>query len=77
MREYGVVESWTKISVPLDSVNMFFGCTDSGELLVDIKDRGLVSYDPVSLNENNLGIQSPPGSVTQLILWRIWFYLIR
>uniref|UniRef100_A0A2N9FES2 F-box associated beta-propeller type 1 domain-containing protein n=1 Tax=Fagus sylvatica TaxID=28930 RepID=A0A2N9FES2_FAGSY len=35
MREYGVVESWTKIS------------------------RTLVSYDPVSLNENNLGIQSP------------------
>ena len=59
MREYGVVESWTKISVPLDSVKNFFGCTDSGELLVDIKDRGLVSYDPVSLNENNLGIQSP------------------
>jgi F-box interacting protein len=58
MREYGVVESWTKISVRLDFEN-FFGCTDSGELLVDIKDRGLVSYDPVSLNENNLGIQSP------------------
>ena len=59
MREYGVVESWTKISVPLDSVKNFFGCTDSGEHLVDIKDRGLVSYDPVSRNENNLGIQSP------------------
>uniref|UniRef100_A0A2N9FFS0 F-box associated beta-propeller type 3 domain-containing protein n=1 Tax=Fagus sylvatica TaxID=28930 RepID=A0A2N9FFS0_FAGSY len=59
MREYGVVESWTKISVPLDSVKNFFGWTDSGELLVDIKDRGLISYDPVSLNENNLGIQSP------------------
>jgi F-box interacting protein len=58
MREYGVVESWTKISLPLDSVKNFFGWTDSGELLVDIKDRGLVSYDPVSLNENNLGIQS-------------------
>uniref|UniRef100_A0A2N9I1B1 F-box associated beta-propeller type 1 domain-containing protein n=1 Tax=Fagus sylvatica TaxID=28930 RepID=A0A2N9I1B1_FAGSY len=29
MREYGVVESWTKISVPLDSVNNFDGCTDS------------------------------------------------
>jgi F-box interacting protein len=59
MREYGVVESWTKISVPLDSVKNFFGCTDSGEHLVYIKDRGLVSYDPVSRNENNLGIQSP------------------
>ena len=59
MREYGVVESWTKISVPLDSVKNFFGCTNNGELLVDIKDRGLVSYDPVSRNENNLGIQSP------------------
>jgi F-box interacting protein len=59
MREYGVVESWIKISVPLHSVKQFFGCTDSGELLVDIKDRGLISYDPVSRNENNLGIQSP------------------
>jgi F-box interacting protein len=65
MREYGVVESWTKISVPLDSVELFYGCTDSGEHLVDIKDRGLVSFDPVSRNENNLGIQNPAwGSYT-------------
>ena len=60
MREYGVVESWTKISVPLDSLRMFFGCTDSGELLINRIGRGFVSYDPESLNENNLGIQSPP-----------------
>uniref|UniRef100_A0A2N9H4F2 F-box associated domain-containing protein n=1 Tax=Fagus sylvatica TaxID=28930 RepID=A0A2N9H4F2_FAGSY len=40
MREYGVVESWTKISVPLDSLYMFFGCTDSGELLIDTYGRG-------------------------------------
>uniref|UniRef100_A0A2N9EDU1 Uncharacterized protein n=1 Tax=Fagus sylvatica TaxID=28930 RepID=A0A2N9EDU1_FAGSY len=38
---------------------MFFGCTDSGELLIDTYGRGFVSYDPESLNENNLGIQSP------------------
>jgi F-box interacting protein len=59
MREYGVVESWTKISVPLNSFENFFGCTDSGELLFNRIDRGFVSYDPESLNENNLGIQSP------------------
>jgi F-box interacting protein len=56
MREYGVVESWTKISVPLDSVNNFDGCTDSGELLICINGRGFISYDLESLNENDLGI---------------------
>ena len=58
MREYGVVESWIKISGPVDSVKYFFGCTDSGELLLDTFRRGVVSYDLESLNENNLGIQS-------------------
>ena len=58
MREYGVVESWTKINVPLHLVNMFFGCTDSGELLIDINDS-LVSYDTERQYENNLGIEYP------------------
>ncbi len=57
MREYGVVESWTKIIVPLHLVNMFFGCTDSGELLIDINDS-LVSYDIERQYENNLGLES-------------------
>jgi hypothetical protein len=60
MREYGVIDSWTKISVPIDFFQELFGCTDSGELLIDTTDRGLVSYDPESLNENYLGIQSSP-----------------
>ncbi|XP_023893439.1 F-box protein CPR1-like [Quercus suber] len=35
MREYGVFDSWTKLTtVALSSVERFFGCTDSGELLV-------------------------------------------
>ncbi|GMY19233.1 F-box/kelch-repeat protein At3g06240-like isoform X1 [Fagus crenata] len=58
MREYGVVESWTKINVPLHLVNMFFGCTDSGELLIDINDS-LVSYDTERQYVNNLGIEYP------------------
>ena len=60
MREYGVIDSWTKISVPIDFFQELFGCTDSGELLIDTTDRGLVSYDPESLNENYLGIQTSP-----------------
>ena len=60
MREYGVVESWTKIIVPVDSAEWFWGCTDSGELLLNTFERGLVSYELESLNENNLGIQNSP-----------------
>uniref|UniRef100_A0A2N9J2R1 F-box associated beta-propeller type 1 domain-containing protein n=1 Tax=Fagus sylvatica TaxID=28930 RepID=A0A2N9J2R1_FAGSY len=56
MREYGVVESWTKISLPKDFFQHFIGCTDSGELLIHTSNKGLVSYDPESLNENYLGI---------------------
>ena len=59
MREYGVVESWTKIIVTVEFVKSFFGCNDSGELLIYTYNRDLVSYDPESLNKNNLGIQSP------------------
>ena len=58
MREYGVVESWTKISLPEDLFGQFIGCTDSSELLIHTSDKGLVSYDPESLNENYLGIQN-------------------
>uniref|UniRef100_A0A2N9IZI4 F-box associated beta-propeller type 1 domain-containing protein n=1 Tax=Fagus sylvatica TaxID=28930 RepID=A0A2N9IZI4_FAGSY len=58
MREYGVVESWTKISLPKDFFGQFIGCTDSGELLILTSNKGLVSYDPESLNENYLGIQN-------------------
>ena len=58
MREYGVVESWTKISLPEDLFGQFIGCTDSAELLIHTSDKGLVSYYPESLNENYLGIQN-------------------
>uniref|UniRef100_A0A2N9GDQ9 F-box associated beta-propeller type 3 domain-containing protein n=1 Tax=Fagus sylvatica TaxID=28930 RepID=A0A2N9GDQ9_FAGSY len=56
MREYGVIESWTLDTVPVDYVEMFYGFTDNGELLIEVK-SGIVSFDPDSLNENNLGIQ--------------------
>jgi hypothetical protein len=59
MRDYGVVESWTKISVRINWVDKFFCCTDNGELLINRIGRDFVSYDPESLNEKNLGIQSP------------------
>ena len=61
MREYGVVESWTEKTVPLENVRQFFGCTGSGELVItkSIVPVQLFSFDPKSLDKNNLGIQDP------------------
>ena len=58
MREYGVVESWTKKCVPVDLVQNFYGCTDNGELLIE-NETGFVSFDPESLYENILAIEVP------------------
>ena len=55
MREYGVVESWTKTCVATDWVREFYGCIDNGELL--IKTTRLVSFDPECLKENVLAIE--------------------
>uniref|UniRef100_A0A2N9FDL9 Uncharacterized protein n=1 Tax=Fagus sylvatica TaxID=28930 RepID=A0A2N9FDL9_FAGSY len=43
----------------LDGFDRFFCCTDSGELLIHTFERGVVSYDPESLNWNKLGILRP------------------
>uniref|UniRef100_A0A7N2R7G8 F-box domain-containing protein n=1 Tax=Quercus lobata TaxID=97700 RepID=A0A7N2R7G8_QUELO len=59
MREYGVVESWTKTNVLFDWVIKLFGCTNSGEFLVQMFDRRLVSLDTENLKVNHLGIQIP------------------
>ena len=65
MREYGVVESWTmveswtKTNVLIDWVIKLFGCTNSGEFLVQMFDRRLVSLETENLKVNNLGIQIP------------------
>jgi hypothetical protein len=59
MREYGVVESWTQRIVSVYLGERFYGCTDIGELLIGRIDSGLVSLDPDSLNEKNLGIRRP------------------
>ena len=73
MREYGVVESWTKKSVPMDWVYNFYVCTDNGELLIE-NDTGLVSFDPETLNENKLAIEDAqwmdytPNSMESLVL---------
>ena len=55
MREYGVVDSWTKITVELEVVERFFCCVDNGELLFGCNSK-VISYDPESTNENDLGI---------------------
>ncbi|XP_075637740.1 F-box/kelch-repeat protein At3g23880-like [Castanea sativa] len=60
MKEYGVVESWTKRSVPMGEVGCFFGCTINGELLIE--KYGLtqsLAFDPESLNEEILRIPEP------------------
>ena len=59
-----VVASWTKKSIPVHLVCGFFCCTDSGELLIDSFDRGVISYDPESQNENNLDVQKSPSWLT-------------
>uniref|UniRef100_A0A2N9HL07 F-box domain-containing protein n=1 Tax=Fagus sylvatica TaxID=28930 RepID=A0A2N9HL07_FAGSY len=56
MKEYGVLESWTKICLPVNYFGNFCGCTDNGELLY-INDTKLVSLDPDSLNENIIAIE--------------------
>ena len=57
MREYGVVESWTKISVPIKGVARFFGCTVKGELVMGKRSPSQIfSFDPESLNEEILAI---------------------
>ena len=56
MKEYGVVESWTKICVPVKFFGNFCGCTDIDELLYN-NDTKLVSLDPESLNENIIAIE--------------------
>ena len=58
MREYGVVKSWTKKSVPMEKVGQFIGCTDNGELLIKKIGTGLVLFDPEGRNEENLGIKN-------------------
>ena len=73
MREYGVVESWSKLCVQMDLVQNFCSCTDNGELLIE-KVTELVSLDLESLNENKLAIQDvqwmdyTPNSIESLVL---------
>uniref|UniRef100_A0A7N2M1L9 F-box domain-containing protein n=1 Tax=Quercus lobata TaxID=97700 RepID=A0A7N2M1L9_QUELO len=58
MMEYGVVESWTKITVPFDSVLRFLGCIDCHEVMIKKPKTSYVpSFDIDSL-DNNLGIES-------------------
>jgi hypothetical protein len=56
MREYGVVESWTKISGPESYVERFCGCTNNGGLLIETLDDFLVAFDSETLNKNDFGI---------------------
>ena len=60
MREYGVVESWTRRTIPVGFVKFesVFRCTSNGELLIETDDSWVVSFDPDSLKVNNLGLKS-------------------
>ena len=59
MREYGVVESWTRRTIPVGFVKFesVFRCTSNGELLIETDDSWVVSFDPDSLKVNNLGLK--------------------
>ena len=63
MREYGVVESWTKISVPIKGVKRFYGCTVKGELLMEKSHSQIFSFDLESLNEKVLDIPTTAEDV--------------
>ncbi|KAK4581582.1 hypothetical protein RGQ29_024972 [Quercus rubra] len=57
MKEYGVAESWTKKSLPIENVAQFFGCTVNGELLIEkFNHCNILSFEPESLNEEILRI---------------------
>ncbi|XP_050242325.1 F-box protein At3g07870-like [Quercus robur] len=75
MKEYGVVESWARKSVPMKQVAEFFSCTTNGELLVErFTPYQSFLFDPDSLNEEILNIPMPeciiytPNFVESLVL---------
>ena len=75
MKEYGVVESWARKSVPMKQVAEFFSCTINGELLVErFTPYQSFLFDPDSLNEEILNIPMPecmiytPNFVESLVL---------
>ncbi|KAK7830800.1 hypothetical protein CFP56_027909 [Quercus suber] len=75
MKEYGVVESWARKSVPLKQVAEFFSCTINGELLIEkFTPYQSFLFDPESLNEKILSIPMPecmiytPNFVESLVL---------
>ncbi|KAL4607345.1 hypothetical protein ACB092_09G166700 [Castanea dentata] len=75
MKEYGVVESWARKSVPMKRVAEFFSCTINGELLIErLTPYQSFLFDPESLNEKILSIPMPecmiytPNFVESLVL---------
>lgn len=79
MREYGVIESWTKIIVPSTCcIEQFRGCTSNGELLLETTDDFLVSFDPrvktrtifFQILYGSIRFQLLHGWITQPISWR-------
>ncbi len=59
-REYGVVESWVKLIVPLE-LYRFFGCTNNGQLLIEsyYDDGKLCLFDHETLRNNSLDVHNP------------------
>ncbi|XP_059661225.1 F-box/kelch-repeat protein At3g06240-like isoform X1 [Cornus florida] len=64
MKEYGVEGSWTKLfTVDLGGINKVLGFRKTGEVLVEKSDGELVSYDPKSEDEVEIGICSYKSSL--------------
>uniref|UniRef100_A0A2N9HGV0 F-box associated beta-propeller type 3 domain-containing protein n=1 Tax=Fagus sylvatica TaxID=28930 RepID=A0A2N9HGV0_FAGSY len=55
MKEYGVVESWTKKSIPMEEVRQIFDYTINGELLIE-KDLPGSQFDLTSLYQEILNV---------------------
>ncbi|XP_030924571.1 F-box/kelch-repeat protein At3g06240-like [Quercus lobata] len=53
MKEYGLVESWTRKSVPIDWIHSLFGVTDNGELFGNATELNLIDPEK-NLNQNIL-----------------------
>ncbi|XP_048134308.1 F-box/kelch-repeat protein At3g06240-like [Rhodamnia argentea] len=66
MREYGVPESLTKLYTfdVCALVNEFYGFTGNGEVLMSMDGRGLVSWNPITRQFENLPLSTKCDMVT-------------
>uniref|UniRef100_A0A5B7AAV4 F-box associated beta-propeller type 1 domain-containing protein n=1 Tax=Davidia involucrata TaxID=16924 RepID=A0A5B7AAV4_DAVIN len=62
MKEYKVVESWTKLFNIVLGESLVFGIRRNSELLLATRDGKVTSYDPKTQQRNDIGLHGTPGS---------------